>query len=272
MQSVVVTGVSTGIGWGATKVLIAKGFRVFGSVRKAADAERLKAEFGERFVPLIFDVTDEPAVAAAAAQVRAALRGNAGVAVAGPLMHLPIDEFRQQIEINLTGVLIVTQAFGPLLGADPSLDGPPGRIVNISSVGGRNGAPFLGPYAASKFALEGLSESLRRELMMFGIDVIVIGPGAVATPIWAKADQLDTSRYANTPYASALDRVKAFMVANGGKGLAPEVLGQAIHKALTTPNPKVRYAVTPDPFQNFLSGVLPKRTLDKVIGKRLGLT
>ncbi|MDB5430926.1 MAG: oxidoreductase [Caulobacter sp.] len=280
MQSVVVTGVSTGIGWGATKVLIAKGFRVFGSVRKAADAERLKAEFGERFVPLIFDVTDEPAVAAAAAQVRAALRGNtlaglvnnAGVAVAGPLMHLPIDEFRQQIEINLTGVLIVTQAFGPLLGADPSLDGPPGRIVNISSVGGRNGAPFLGPYAASKFALEGLSESLRRELMMFGIDVIIIGPGAVATPIWAKADQLDTSRYNNTPYASALDRVKAFMVANGGKGLAPEVLGQAIHKALTTPNPKVRYAVTPDPFQNFLSGVLPKRTLDKVIGKRLGLT
>jgi NAD(P)-dependent dehydrogenase (short-subunit alcohol dehydrogenase family) len=280
MQSVVVTGVSTGIGWGATKVLIAKGFRVFGSVRKAADAERLKAEFGERFVPLIFDVTDEPAVNAAAVQVRAALGGNtlaglvnnAGVAVAGPLMHLPIDEFRQQIEINLTGVLIVTQAFGPLLGADPSLDGPPGRIVNISSVGGKNGAPFLGPYVASKFALEGLSESLRRELMMFGIDVIVIGPGAVATPIWAKADQLDTSRYNNTPYASALDRVKAFMVANGGKGLAPEVLGQAIHKALTTPNPKVRYAVTPDPFQNFLSGVLPKRTLDKVIGKRLGLT
>ena len=280
MQSVVVTGVSTGIGWGATKVLIAKGFRVFGSVRKTADAERLKAEFGERFVPLIFDVTDEPAVNAAADRVRAALGGqtlaglvnNAGVAVAGPLLHLPIDEFRQQIEINLTGVLIVTQAFGPLLGADPSLDGPPGRIVNISSVGGKNGSPFLGPYSASKFALEGLSESLRRELLMFGIDVIIIGPGAVATPIWAKADQLDTSRYANTPYAGALDRIKAFMVANGGKGLKPEALGELIHKALTTPNPKVRYAITPDPFQNFLTGVLPKRTLDGIIGKRLGLT
>jgi NAD(P)-dependent dehydrogenase (short-subunit alcohol dehydrogenase family) len=279
MKSVVVTGVSTGIGWGATKVLIQKGFHVFGSVRKQADADRLRQEFGDRFTPLLFDVTDEKAVKAAADQVRAALGGktlaglvnNAGVAVAGPLLHLPIEEFRQQIEINLTGALIVTQAFAPLLGADPVLDGPPGRIVNISSVGGRNGSPFLGPYAASKFALEGLSESLRRELLIFGIDVIIIGPGAVATPIWSKAEEVDVSAYAKTPFGPALDRIRAYMLANGAKGLKPEVLGAAIHKALTTANPKVRYTVTPDPFQNFLTNTLPKRTVDKMIGGRLGL-
>jgi NAD(P)-dependent dehydrogenase (short-subunit alcohol dehydrogenase family) len=279
MRSVVVTGVSTGIGWGAAKVLTQKGFHVFGSVRKQADADRLKQEFGDRFTPILFDVTDEKAVKAGADQVRAALNGktlaglvnNAGVAVAGPLLHLPIEEFRQQIEINLTGALIVTQAFAPLLGADPTLDGPPGRIVNISSVGGRNGAPFLGPYAASKFALEGLSESLRRELLIFGIDVIIIGPGAVATPIWSKAEEVDVSAYAKTPFGPALDRIRAFMLANGAKGLKPEALGAAIHKALTTANPKVRYTVTPDPFQNFLTNTLPKRTVDKMIGKRLGL-
>ena len=192
MRSVVVTGTSTGIGWGTTKVLIARGFRVFGSVRKKADAERFSAEFGAALVPLVFDVTDEDAVGSAAVRVGDALAGerlfglvnNAGVAVAGPLLELPLDEFRHQIDINLTGVVITTKAFGPLLGTDRALTGPPGRIVNISSVGGKNAVPFLSPYAASKFALEGLSEGLRRELLPFGIDVIVVAPGAVATAIW----------------------------------------------------------------------------------------
>jgi NAD(P)-dependent dehydrogenase (short-subunit alcohol dehydrogenase family) len=156
MRSVVVTGTSTGIGWGTTKVLIARGFRVFGSVRKKADAERLSAEFGTAFVPLVFDVTDEDAVGSAAARVGDALAGeklfglvnNAGVVFAGPLLELPLGEFRQQIEINLTGVVITTKAFGPLLGTDRALTGPPGRIVNISSVGGKNAVPFLSPYAA----------------------------------------------------------------------------------------------------------------------------
>ena len=182
MRSVVVTGTSTGIGWGTTKVLIARGFRVFGSVRKKADAERLSAEFGAAFVPLVFDVTDEDAVGSAAARVGDALAGgklfglvnNAGVAVAGPLLELPLDEFRHQIDINLTGVVITTKAFGPLLGTDRALTGPPGRIVSISSVGGKNAVPFL---SASKFALEGLSEGLRRELLPFGIDVIVVATG-----------------------------------------------------------------------------------------------
>ncbi len=280
MKSVVVTGVSSGIGWGAAKVLTKAGYRVFGSVRKAADAERLSAELGANFVPLIFDVTDEAAVGAAAAKVREALAGetlfglvnNAGVAVAGPLLELPIAEFRQQIEINLTGVVIVTQAFGPLLGADRELKGPPGRIVNISSVGGKNGPPFLAPYAASKFALEGLSESLRRELMLFGIDVIIIGPGAVATSIWSKAEQVDVSAYANTPYATALDRIRAYMLGNGAKGLAPEVLGEAILKALTTPKPRVRYTVTPNRTQDFMARYLPRRMIDRAMAKGLGLT
>lgn len=279
MKSVVVTGSSTGIGWGATKVLIQHGFRVFGSVRKEADGERLQKEFGANFVPLKFDVTDAAAVNAAAEQVSAALGGetlaglvnNAGIAVAGPLLYLKIDELRQQLEVNVTGQVIVTQAFAPLLGADRSRKGTPGRIVMISSVGGKNANPFMGPYSASKFAIEGLSESLRRELMLFGIDVIVVAPGAVATPIWAKAEEVDVTQYANTPYVSQLQKIRSYMLDRGPKGLKPEVLGEAIYTALTTANPKVRYVVTPDPFQEFMSAILPKRTMDNLIAGRLGL-
>jgi NAD(P)-dependent dehydrogenase (short-subunit alcohol dehydrogenase family) len=279
MRSVVVTGTSTGIGWGTAKVLIAHGFRVFGSVRKTSDAERLAAEFGDRFVPLIFDVTDEAAVNAAAAHVRAELAGeklaglvnNAGVAVAGPLLELPIEEFRHQIDINLVGVVITTKAFAPLVGTDRGLKGNPGRIVNISSVGGKNAVPFLAPYAASKFALEGLSESLRRELLPFGIDVIVVAPGAVATPIWRKAEQLDITPYLDTPYGKALERLRTHMVKLGKVGLPPEQIGEAVLHALTAAKPKVRTTVTPQPFQDFLARTLPKRVVDRMIGGRLGL-
>ncbi|MBL6854362.1 MAG: SDR family NAD(P)-dependent oxidoreductase [Alphaproteobacteria bacterium] len=279
MKSVVVTGSSTGIGWGIAKVLIQKGFRVFGSVRKAADGERLEKEFGPNFMPVPFDVTDAGAVARGAEQVAAALGGetlaglvnNAGIAVAGPLLYMKIDEFKQQIEVNLTGQLIVTQAFAPLLGVDRSRKGEPGRIVMISSVGGKNANPFLGPYNASKFGLEGMSESLRRELMLFGIDVIVVGPGAVATPIWDKAEQLDVTPYANTPYAESLNKVRDYMIASGRKGFPPEKLGEAVHTALTTAKPKTRYTVTPEPLQNFLMLNLPKRTVDNIIAGQLGL-
>src|SRR5215510_4870930 len=195
MKSVVITGVSTGIGWGTTKVLIQKGFRVFGSVRKTQDAERLSKEFGANFIPLIFDVTDEAAVQAGARQVQEQLNGetlfglvnNAGIAVPAPLIHQSTDDFRHQLEVNLVSVLIVTKAFVPLLGSDRSLTGNPGRIINMSSVGGKRGGPFLGAYVTSKHGLEGFSETLRRELMLYGIDVIIIGPGAIATPIWDKA-------------------------------------------------------------------------------------
>jgi NAD(P)-dependent dehydrogenase (short-subunit alcohol dehydrogenase family) len=279
MRNVVVTGTSTGIGWGVAKVLIENGFRVFGSVRKTSDAERLAAEFGVRFVPLIFDVTDEAAVNAAAARVRNELGGeplfglvnNAGVALAGPLLELPIEDFRRQIEVNLVGVVIVTKAFAPLVGSDPQLKGSPGRIVNIGSVGGRNALPFMAPYHASKFALEGVSESLRRELLVLGIDVIVIGPGAVATPIWDKAEREDISRYANTPYAPALDRLRTYMLAIGRRGLPPERIGQAVLQALTAARPKVRYAVSPQPLQDWIARNMPKRFIDRLIGRQLGL-
>ncbi|MBI3676806.1 MAG: SDR family NAD(P)-dependent oxidoreductase [Proteobacteria bacterium] len=279
MKSVVVTGASSGIGWGCAKVLIAKGFRVFGSVRKQQDAERLSKEFGANFVPLLFDVTDAAAVGAGARQVAAALGSetlaglvnNAGIAVPGPLLYLDVDEFKNQLEVNLTGQLIVTQAFAPLLGSDTTRKGAPGRIVMISSVGGKNASPFVGPYNTSKFGLEGFSESLRRELMVFGIDVIVVAPGAVATPIWDKADSMDVSRYANTVYAGALDKVKEFMISNGRKGFAPEKLGEAVHKALTIAKPKTRYTVTPDPFQNWMVNTLPKRMVDNIVAGRLGL-
>lgn len=279
MKSVVVTGVSSGIGWGATKVLIQKGFRVFGSVRKAADAERLSQEFGANFVPLIFDVTDEKAVRAAAAQVEAALEGqtlaglvnNAGVAVTGPLLELPIADFRQQIEVNLTGVVIVTQAFAPLLAVGPTRKGSPGRVVNISSVGGRNGNPFLAPYVASKFAIEGLSESLRRELLLLGVDVIIVAPGAVATAIWGKAKDEDLVPYEKSVYYPALQRVFAYMKSNGAKGLPAEQLGDLVAKVLTIAKPKVRYTIAPDALQTFMLANLPRRMVDKMIGGQLGL-
>ena len=178
------------------KVLTAAGFHVFGSVRKPADAERLTKEFGANVTPLLFDVTNQVAVANAALTVEQALAGktlaglvnNAGIAVAGPLIYLNVEDFEKQLAVNVTGLLIVTQAFAPLLGADRSREGAPGRIVMISSVGGRNALPFAGPYAASKFAVEGLSEALRRELMLFGIDVVIVAPGAVVTPLWDKTE------------------------------------------------------------------------------------
>lgn len=280
MQSVVITGASTGIGWATAKLLLERGFRVFGSVRKQADADRLKAEFGANFIPLLFDVTDEAAVLAAAREVRAALSGdtltglvnNAGIAVAGPVLELSADEFRRQMDVNVIGPIIATQAFGPLLGSDPSLKGPKGRIVMISSVAGRNGNPMSAAYSASKHAIEGLSESLRREMMLFGIDVIIVAPGAVKTPIWSKAEEVDISGYQNSPYLPALERVRKFTRHLSEIGLPPEKIAEAIADALTSASPKVRYQITPDPMRHLITGLLPKRTVDRIIAKRLGLT
>jgi NAD(P)-dependent dehydrogenase (short-subunit alcohol dehydrogenase family) len=279
MQSVVITGASTGIGWATAKLLLQRGFRVFGSVRKPADADRLRAEFGANFTPLLFDVTNEAAVLAAAREVRAALGGetlfglvnNAGVAVAGPVLELAADEFRRQMDVNVIGPIISTQAFGPLLGSDPSLKGPRGRIVMISSVAGKNGNPLTAAYAASKHAIEGLSESLRREMMLFGIDVIIIAPGAVKTPIWSKAEEVDISAYRNSPFFPALERIRKFMLQLGETGLPAERIAEAIGEALTSASPKVRYQITPDPMRHLMTAVLPKRMVDRIIAKRLGL-
>jgi len=281
MPSVVVTGVSSGIGWGTAKVLVQHDFHVFGSVRRTEDADRLSAEWGEAFTPLLFDITDEQAVQRAAVVVRDRLQGqtlfglvnNAGIAVPAPLIYQPISDYRQQLEVNLVGPLIVTQAFVDLLGADHRRSGHPGRIVNISSVGGKIAGPFIGAYHVSKFGIEGFSESLRRELMIHGIDVIVVGPGAVATAIWDKAEQVDISAYQNTEYASALEPFRQYMIENGRKGYPPERLGEIVWQALTTPHPPVRYgyAAVPHPLRNWIiPRLLPKRRVDALIAKNLG--
>jgi len=279
MKSVVITGASTGIGWATAKLLLDRGFRVFGSVRKQADADRLKGEFGANFTPLIFDVTDEAAVLAAAREVRNALDGetlsglvnNAGIAVAGPVLELAADEFRRQLDVNVIGPIIATQAFGPLLGSDPSLKGPRGRIVMISSVAGKNGNPLTSAYSASKHAIEGLSESLRRELMLFGIDVIIVAPGAVKIPIWSKAEEVDISAYQNSPYFPALKGMRKYMLKLGETGLPAEKIAERIAGALRSANPRVRYQITPDPMRYLMMAILPKRMLDRIIAKRLRL-
>ena len=278
MRSVVVTGASTGIGWACAKVLIANGFHVFGSVRKQADAERLAQEFGASFTPLLFDVTDRAAVAEGARQVEAALAGetlaglvnNAGIGIGGPLLYLKIADFERQLDVNLVGPLIVTQAFAPLLGAGAARRGPPGRIVMMSSVGGKNASPFFGPYATSKFGLEGLSEALRRELMLFGVDVIIIAPGPIATPIWDKAEAQDMSQFKDTAYAPALVHLEAFLGKLAKSSLPPERIGEAVRHALTAAKPKTRYTVTPTPVVEFLSTRLPKRRVDRLIARQLG--
>ena len=279
MRSIVVTGASTGIGHASAKLLIATSFRVFGSVRNKADAERVSKELGANFTPLLFDVTDEQAVKNAASQVRAALKGetlaglvnNAGVSVPGPVLEVAIADFRRQLEINVVGQVIVLQAFAPMLGADPSLKGPPGRIVMISSVAGKRALPFAGPYSASKHAVEGLSESLRREMMLFGIDVIVIGPGPIKTPIWEKGAKADLDRFGNTPYFEPMKKMRGGMQAMGAAGLPPEDVAQLVLHALTARKPWTRYTITPGHASRLLISLLPKRMQDRMIAKRLGL-
>lgn len=278
MKSIVVTGVSTGIGKSIAEMLIQKGFHVFGSVRKQTDADRLRSDLGTGFTPLTFDITDEVAVHAAAKQVRDQLKGetlfglvnNAGIAVAAPMLYLKPDDFRRQLEINVTGQLIVTQAFTPLLGADRSLNGKPGRIVNITSVSGKNGSPFLGAYAASKHALEGLSESMRRELMLYGIDVIIVAPGPIATPIWDKAEEVNAEEYRHTDYYESGKKFQKYTIAKGRSGLPPEAVSKAVFKALTSSNPRVRYAINPNTFMSWVMSLLPKRQLDAIMAKGLG--
>jgi NAD(P)-dependent dehydrogenase (short-subunit alcohol dehydrogenase family) len=278
-KTVVVTGASTGIGRACVKVLGANGFRVFGSVRKPEDAASLTQEFGKRFTPLMFDVTDEGAVKRGADEVRALLNGrrlgglvnNAGIGLGGALAYMPIDTFRKQLEVNLTGVLISTQAFLPLLGSDKTLQGEPGRIVNMGSVGGRQAYPFMGPYHTTKFGLEGFTESLRRELMVFGVDASLVAPGSVKTEIWDKADKQDYSPYENTPYREAVQNMRKEVANIGAKGLPASRIGEAVLRQLTDAKPKTYRRVTPQPIQFWVMTSLPKRMIDRVIAKRMGL-
>jgi NAD(P)-dependent dehydrogenase (short-subunit alcohol dehydrogenase family) len=280
MRRVVITGTSTGIGHATAKLLLHRGFRVFGSVRNKEDADRLQREFGDMFVPLLFDVTDESAVRAAAAKVDQMLGdetlnglvNNAGIEVAGPLAYLTTEEFRYQLEVNLIGPFVVTKAFLPLLGADPARKGTPGRIVNISSTSGRIAGPFTGAYAASKFGLEGYSDSLRRELILFGIDVVVIRPGAIVTPIWQKSDTGLVKRFADTPFTNGLAKFEQYAAKEGANGFPAVVIGNTVCRALTANKPKVRYAVVPNRLTNWIiPQLIPMRTLDKLVAKFMGI-
>ena len=279
-STVVITGVSTGIGYETARTAAGRGFHVFGSVRNAVDADRLKAELSHRFTPLQFDLRDARAIRAAANLVRSSLRGhrlsalinNAGTAQGGPLALQPIDEIRQQFEVNIIGTIAVTQEFIPLLGSDPSLQGNPGRIVNISSIGGRIGFPLMAAYAGTKFAIEGISESLRRELLVYGIDVIVIAPHSTNTPLLDKAEAQDLSRYENTPYRRPGKLLLDFIVGEGRKGYHPSKIAEVIYDAITTKNPRARYSVVPKPLAAWLlTNVFPIRLTDRMMAKQFEL-
>lgn len=279
-RSVVVTGASTGIGEACVGALIATGFFVFGSVRKDADAERLQQRYGADFAPLLFDVTDPAAIGRAREKVGAALAdttlaglvNNAGVALPGPLLHQPVDEFEQQFQINLFGQLKVIQIFAPLLGAGEARRGAPGRIVNMSSVAGRMAMPYLGAYAASKHALEGFSDALRRELMIFGVDVVVIEPGVIATPIWDKAEHAALDRYDATPFGAGARRLRKYAVERSRAGAPPALVASAVVRALTAKRPPTRIPVVPRPLLDWvLPRLLPERWLDHLAARRLAL-
>jgi NAD(P)-dependent dehydrogenase (short-subunit alcohol dehydrogenase family) len=273
---ILVTGTSSGIGEACTRHLAGLGYNVFAGVRKQEDAERIA---GPRVEPVMIDVTDDASVASAGEHIRAAagntgiagLVNNAGIAVAGPLEFIPLDEFRHQLEVNVTGVLRTTQAMIPLLRQAR------GRIANISSIGGRVALPLVGPYNASKFALEGMSDALRRELRPWGIHVALIEPGAVATPIWDKGvEQAETLEREAPPevrerYGEIIDAIRKQSEKNRTEGVPPQEVAEAVAHALTADKPKTRYLVGRDAkTRGPVAKVLPDRLMDAAIARALG--
>lgn len=274
--TVVITGASSGIGEATARHLAGLGFEVFAGVRKDADAERVTSG---RVRPLKIDVTDQASVDAAAAEVSeavgatglAGLVNNAGIAIAGPLEFIEIEDFQRQLDINVVGQLRVTQAFLPLIRAAR------GRIVNMSSIGGRVAIPLVGPYNASKFALEGMSDALRRELRPWGIEVVLIEPGAVATPIWGKGEEQAEQLAQNAPaevterYGEVIEKIRSESAKNATEGVPPEQVAEAVARALTAGRPKTRYLVGRDAKTRAPMGrVMPDRLMDAAIGRALG--
>ena len=192
--------------------------------------------------------------------------------MSGPLLYLRPSEYRRQLEVNMISPLVVIQAFAPLLGTDKKRRGPAGRVVNMSSTVAEVVIPLLGAYSASKAGLEGMSDALRRELMLFGIDLVIIEPGTVNTPMYDKGEKEDLSEFKQTEYWEAVQNFQKFIVAEArNNGLPPELLGEAVHVALTTKKPKARYAVVPQRFKNWtLPRLLPVRMLDAAIAKQMG--
>ncbi len=265
---VLVTGASKGIGKATVLHLDALGYTVFGGVRKQADADALTAEASDRLTPLMLDVTNDEQIAAAAEHIKGAtgedglygLVNNAGVSINCPVEVFPMADFRRQFEVNLFGQLAVTQAMLPTLRTAR------GRIINISSIGGKFSPKFLGAYAGSKHALEAMSDSLRMELMPWGMHVVSILPGAIKTPLWqASMQTADRIRSQISPeqlslYRDEIEKGRPTWESIGENGIPPEAVAQAVQKALTATHPRSRYLVGNDAkFIYYAFRFLPER-------------
>ncbi|APD06033.1 dehydrogenase/reductase SDR family member 7B [Flavobacteriaceae bacterium UJ101] len=272
MKYVLITGVSSGIGNAIAKKFITEGCYVFGSVRKQEDADRLKQEFNSsNFHPLLFDITDREAVQEAVKNIEdivgkeglSCLVNNAGVSYYGPMEHFPIDDLRKQFEINVFATVDLTQQFLPLLGTK-DLESPSGKIIVISSAAGVWTRPFLGPYSGSKHALEAIFDAYRRELKLYGIDVVIIQPGPIRTEIWDKAQMFDIEKYKGTHYEELLQKIETTAIEQIKKlAIPPSRVADKVFLAFEKKKPKARYLVTPMKlaFKIFMY-VLPARWLD----------
>ena len=277
-RAVVVTGASTGIGRATVVELVSAGFQVFATVRREADAESLRQQFPERVTPVIMDLLDEDSVRAAGEVINSAgplfgLVNNAGAALPGPLETIPIEVFRRQIEINLTAQLLVTQVMLPALHRSAEQIGD-ARIIMIGSIGGRLSGPILGGYGAAKHGLVGLSSSLRAELAPFNIKVLLIEPGAIATPIWdrgrAAGDELQSrDSEINARYADQIEAATKMAKRLAESGPGPSVPAKIILDALQSKNPPPRQVVGREAkLMAAMVRVLPFRALYRLIGAR----
>ena len=281
LSTVILTGASTGIGYASAAYLAERKFFVIATVRKSEDAERVQ-KLHPNIYPVILDVCFSEQVELLASSVEAfllfnhrdyldALINNAGIALGGPLVELDDQTLQQQLEVNVVAPMRMIRALAPALGVKAN-SSKGGRIIQVSSISGERAMPFVGPYTASKFALEGLSDSLRMELIPFGVDVIVIQPGPINTAIWDKAPTPEENPFRNGLYTEALRRFYKLVVEGGKKGLPPIEIAKVIHKALSASKPKTRYMKTPGFFTRvFLPKRLPTRVFDRLIAKLLGL-
>ena len=277
-KSILITGVSTGIGYELSKIFVSRGYHVFGSVRKQQDAEKLLKEIGSDYTPLIMDVTQTDEIENAASLVSKALNGktltglinNAGIATTGALATISMEEYRYQFEVNFFGVVSVIKHFLPLLGTDKARNGVKGKIINISSNAGQLGFPFLGPYCSSKHALEGMSQSLRRELLLYGIDVIIIGPAAIKTPIWEKDSATTIPKSAQgTDYEKSMGIFQNIFRKEGERGMESKKLADKIFTIFEKKNPKTRYALASRKFAEWIAPryLIPNRMMDNMMRK-----
>lgn len=278
-RSAVVTGVSGGIGIEIAAQLVASGWRVFGTVRTAGDADRLRKALGNAFEPLIVDVRDAAQIDAAVAQVAATLDGsrlgalvnNAGIVSAGPLLLQPIEQIEAQISINLLAPLALVRAFAPFLGTGPARRGPPGRIVNISSIAGKVALPMMGGYAISKHGLEAMSDTLRRELAPFGIPVITINAGSIRSNIFRSLDEA-VDAYAHTPYAEAMRRFSAMMTGAQKHAWPPAAIAGRVVKLLDCAKPPSRLTVVRGKIRNWYAPrLLPAGRIDRQLQRLFAL-